>query len=423
MDYEKLERKVANLSSLIDVSAVINSTLDLDELLQIVLSIAENVLLAEASSILLINEETQVLELKVARGPVGERLMRDGVKLGVGQGIAGTVAQTGKPLLVKDAKADPNFFGKIDAETGFETRSIMTAPLRSRDKLVGVAQLINKKSGAFFDEEDLELFVTFGNQVAIAVENTRMHGKLIRQQRMEQELELASVVQRSFLPDPFPEHPHFGLAGWSASAQNVGGDFYDYIIFDEKHIGVIVGDVSGKGVPAALHMARLVSDFRFQAARLVEPAPTMKALNDLLVKRAHRGSFVTALYAFFDLNRMEVLYCNAGHCPFFVLKDGIVDVAQKVQEPPLGIETHDLFSEEAIALSKDSFLVFFTDGVIEARNRNRESLGIAEFTGIVEGTHVKTPEELILALILDIQSFSAGSKQHDDITLVACQVK
>lgn len=201
-----LQSRVDRLSSLIEVSALISSTLDLEALLALVMWKAQSVVGAEASCILLLNEETGKLEFEVALGEAEGTIhrLKHKICLDIGQGIAGSVAQTREPLLVRDVTKDPHFFAGVDAQTGFQTRSLIAAPLIVREKLIGVAEAMNAVDGREFTPEDLELFVTFCRQVAIAIENAKLHHALLERQRQEQQLAFASIVQQSFLPHAFP---------------------------------------------------------------------------------------------------------------------------------------------------------------------------------------------------------------------------
>jgi len=202
----RLERRLRQLASLMEVSVLIGSSLDLSEVLNSVMQKAQDVMDAEASSILLLNERTNKLEFEVALGGGENTLatLRKKITLDLGQGIAGSVALTRAPELIADVAADPRFFRDADKTTGFTTRSMLAAPLIVRDKLVGVAEVINPRGGGRFTTEDLELFATYCRQVAVAIENARLHTVLLERQREQQQLEFAAMVQQSFLPQRCP---------------------------------------------------------------------------------------------------------------------------------------------------------------------------------------------------------------------------
>jgi GAF domain-containing protein len=205
-DSERLEEKVRRLRSLIEVSAILSSSLDLDEVLRLVLEKAQSVTNGEASAILLYNPETKRLEFEVALGEKGGLIqsLRPKITLELGQGIAGTVAQTRRVEWVPDAARDPRVARTVDATTGFVTRNILAGPLWIRDRLVGVAEVMNLAQPERIGPDDLEIFGTFCQQVAVAIENAKLHRVLLERERERQQLEFASVVQESFLPAQFP---------------------------------------------------------------------------------------------------------------------------------------------------------------------------------------------------------------------------
>ncbi|MFQ5629730.1 MAG: GAF domain-containing protein, partial [bacterium] len=239
-ELSQLRSRVGTLSSLIEVSIIINSTLDLDEVINLVMEKAQAVMKAEASAVMLLNEESGILECQVALGEVGQQV-QETIKLKIGEGVAGWVAQTGKPVIVPDAQKDPRCANRVDKQTGFVTRSILAVPLVVKEKIIGVAEVINRLDGKAFTDDDLDLFSTFGRQVALAIENARMHRFMLEQQKFEQQLEAARIIQESFLPQKAPtdSRNRFRVAGKSIAASSIGGDFFDYIEFDDNTLGLV----------------------------------------------------------------------------------------------------------------------------------------------------------------------------------------
>lgn len=417
-EVRELRAKVDALSSLIDVSIIINSTLDLDKLMVMVMEKAQNVMKAEASSVMIINAEKNVLECPVALGEVGEKVKK--IELPMDKGIVGWVVTHGEPLNVPDAYDDPRFNPKVDEETGFRTRSILAAPLKVKDKTIGVAEVINRVDGKTFDEDDLELFSTFCRQVAMAIENARMHQLELEKQKMEQQLQVAKSIQQSFMPDAFPASPQqrFQVAAKSQEASSVGGDFYDFIEFDEHSVGFSVGDVSGKGIPAALFMARMVSDFRLFTQIYHEPAHVLKVLNNILVERSYRGMFVTTLYGILEASSGDFTFSNAGHHPIIKINaDGAVDLLKSDSGIPLGIKAEHEFGQETIRLKEGDTLVLITDGIIEAKDKRGEAYGQQRLFQTLSKAPKSAPG-LLDFLINDLEVFSQEADQHDDFTVV-----
>lgn len=415
----KLNERVNALSSLMEVSIIISSTLDLDELMELVMEKAQMVMKAEASAVMIIDEVKNVLICPVALGEAGEKLKK--IELPIDKGIAGWVAMNGEPLIIPDAYQDPRFNPKVDAETGFRTKSILAAPLKVQDKIIGVAEAINRIDGKAFNEEDLDLFSTFCRQVALAIQNAQIHRLEIEKQKMAQQLEAAKFIQQSFMPAAFPENPQrkFEVAARSMAATEVGGDFYDYLEFENNRVGFTLGDVSGKGIPAALFMARMVSDFRLFAQIHDTPLKVMSVLNNAIVERSQRGMFVTSLYGILDTESGKFTFSNAGHLPLIHVsgEDSTVTLLHGGKGIPLGIAGNYQFEEVSIVLKKGDAVVLISDGVIEAKNSDGEEYALTR-TQQALSTPKNTAQEIFDMLFLDIQTFSGGAVQHDDLTIM-----
>ncbi|MEK7727531.1 MAG: GAF domain-containing SpoIIE family protein phosphatase [candidate division KSB1 bacterium] len=416
-----LKNKVENLSSLIEVSIIVNSTLDLDSVINLVMEKAQSVMAAEASSVMLINEKTGMLEWEVALGEVGEEV-KDKIQLRVGEGIAGWVAQTGQPLIVPDVSKDSRFFKKSDDVTGFKTRSILAAPLKVKNRIIGVAEVINPLHGRPFTEDDLDLFSTFSRQVALAIENARMHRAMLEKQKLDQQLEAARTIQESFLPQRFPTdgEGRFQIAARSIPATQIGGDFFDFVSYEQDAIGMVIGDVSGKGVPAALYMARLVSDFRIHSKNNGSPEAVLKTMNEILVERGRRGMFVTLQYALLDIASGKVSYASGGHLPLLWLHEhgARTEFMSGGGGAPLGITRDTRFIPRTIQLQSGDYLVSFTDGIVEAKNRDGKQYAMEHLSKKLR-RQWSSPQELVDFVIQDVQSFTDGTHPHDDLTIIA----
>lgn len=416
-----LKNKVANLSSLIEVSIIVNSTLDLDSVINLVMEKAQSVMEAEASSVMLINEKTGMLEWEVALGEVGEEV-KDKVQLRVGEGIAGWVAQTGQPLIVPDVSKDSRFFKKSDDVTGFKTRSILAAPLKVKNRIIGVAEVLNPLHGRLFTDDDLDLFSTFSRQVALAIENARMHRAMLEKQKLDQQLEAARTIQESFLPQRCPTDGlgRFKIAARSIPATQIGGDFFDFVSYEEDAIGLVIGDVSGKGVPAALYMARLVSDFRIHSKNLSSPNAVLQTMNEILVDRGRRGMFVTLQYSLLDIASGKVSFASGGHLPLLWLhaNDGRGEYMTSGGGAPLGITRETRFIPRTLQLQPGDYLISFTDGIVEAKNSDGKQYAMEQLNRKLQ-RQWDSPQELVDFVIQDVQNFTDGTHPHDDLTIIA----
>jgi len=413
----RLTQKVKRLSSLIEVNEMISSSLDLDTILENVMTISKKVMNADASSLMRVDEKTNELIYQVAQSSVGEKLKKE-VRLKMGQGIAGTVAEEGKPLLLEDAYSHPKFFRGNDEKTGYRTKSMITVPLKVGNRITGVAQVINRLDGKPFDADDMELFQSLASMTAIALENAKMHQSLMEKQRLVKDMEFARTVQESFLPQDAPEVLSYKFSAHYTPALEVGGDFYDFINLGRNRTGIVIGDVSGKGVPAALYMAKLGSDMRTLAFTEPTPAAALSKLNDLLAARSRRGMFATLLYAELDASSGKIVIANAGHLPPIIKKaDGSVARLPNAGGSPLGILPGMKFGQDTMDLELGDTVVLYTDGIVEAMNAKEELYGYARFEDLLRRSP-SDPATLKSAIISEVERFTGMSPQHDDMTLV-----
>lgn len=413
----QLEARIHSLSGLMEVSAIFNSTLDLDELLGLVMEKAQSVMHAEASSVMLINPETNRLECKIALGEVGDQVANV-LQLEKGQGVAGWVWQQGESLMVPDVSQDPRFFRQMDQTSGFQTKTILAAPLIAKDRIIGVAEVINRSDGRQFDEHDQELFIAFCRHVALAIENARIHQLALQQLRMQQQLDSAKIIQQSFMPQILPggTAAHYKLAARNLQATSVGGDFYDAIELPGERLGLIIGDVSGKGVPAALYMARLMSDLRLYASRGTNPDELLSNMNESLTVRSRQGMFVTVEYVIIDTETGHVVMANAGHLPMLWIspQQGKTCWLNNSAGIPLGILPQQKFDTAEFDLNSGDFIVLFTDGIVEARNPEGQALGLERLSNIA--MNHPDAEALLQQILRTVTEHMQHVSQQDDIT-------
>jgi sigma-B regulation protein RsbU (phosphoserine phosphatase) len=417
-DYlKRVENKTEALRALIEVSAIISSTLDFNELMTLVMEKAKSLMKAEGCSILLYNQETNKLEFDLAlcREESMADILKSKVSLDMGQGIAGWVAEHQTPLLIKDAKTDSRFCPDADQLTCFTTRSLIAIPLISRSGLIGVAEILNSKEKDFFSDDDLEIFQTLCRQVAIVIENARFHKEAVEKEKLRQELEIASVVQKSFLPEsPIFKKDHLTLSAINLSATQVGGDLYDFVELGPNRVGVFIGDVSGKGIYAALYMAKVISDFRNIAFQMGAPEITLNRLNFVL-SQAPRGMFLTGIFGVVDLSKGNLSLSVAGHPPFLWLTHGEVRVMNVASGPPLGILPAEYPSTE-ISLTKGDRILFLTDGVFEAKDKGGNRIGFEKLVGFVKENMGEI--NLVQQVVDHVNHFSKGLPRADDLTIV-----
>jgi sigma-B regulation protein RsbU (phosphoserine phosphatase) len=370
---------------------------------------------AEAASLFLLENGDKDLVCRACHGPVDIT----GLRLPPDHGIVGRTVMENRPQLVRDVSDDPDFGGQVDERTGFTTRSILCAPLTVRDHHLGVVEIINKHDGdGLFNMEDMRVLATLARSAALALLNARLTEQLLERERLVRELELAAEIQRGLLPVPgSDDDPVHGI---NIAAHDVSGDFFDILLDPKGRRWFCVGDVSGKGMNAALMMAKTASLFRCLAKTMPSPGPLMDTLNAELCETASRGMFVTMVSGMIVEDGSRVLLSNAGHEPIQVFhRSSDQFEAIPAEVPPLGIFPDiagpDGFPESDLPLvGKDLYI--FTDGVTEAKTKDGTMVGVERVKEMLRAGRT-LPASQQLAKIAETL-LAEDVKQRDDITLL-----
>jgi sigma-B regulation protein RsbU (phosphoserine phosphatase) len=313
------------------------------------------------------------------------------------------------------------------------THSLLAAPLASERGTIGVLQVVNRIGGGAFSDDDLAFLEALAGSVAVAVENARLlaetRAQLAALQRateehaaleaLRRELDIAREIQQSILPRRFPDHGQIDLFATMLPARDVGGDFYDFFAFDDRRFGLVIGDVSGKGMPAALFMAVCRTLVKATALSGLGPAACLQRVNTLLLTDNPSDMFVTLFYAILDLRSGEVTYSNGGHNPPFVIRPGAAIETLAVGGTLLGVLDAPQFPEHRVRLGAGDTLLLYTDGVTEAANSADLLYGDARVADFLARAGADSSEQLVRALIGDVARHSEGIAQSDDITLLA----
>ena len=417
-DPAQLERQLKVYKGLVEVSALINAITESEELMPAILDVARRVMEVEAASLFLVTPSGDLSLTAASAGSDAARLHAQSIIVPRNRGISGWVLQNRKPLLVPDAYADPRFFRESDRKTGFKTRSIVCVPLLRDGKEIGVLQVLNPIGREAFDEQDLEVFEAYGNLAATAIDKLRTIARKREQERLRQEYAFAQEIQTSFLPRALPQHERASFAALYRPALNVGGDFYDVIEAGPDEIYFVVGDVSGKGVPAALLMAQALSILRLIVRPGIEPAAVMAKWNAMLAGRTIRGMFITALLGRIRTDTREMELCSAGHChPFRVRASGEVEEVLIKGSPPLGMLPELPQRSQSLALAADDWFVVYTDGLVESFDPNDELLDRTGAMRLLQRSFANAAE-VVDALNLGEQNHRKTAEPHDDLTLL-----
>ena len=365
----------------------------------------------EAASIFLLDATGEQLTCLACAGPV----KIDGLTLRADQGIVGRAVADNCVQMVRDVAADGDFSGAVDQLTGFRTRSILCAPLQIKGEKLGALEVINKRSGdGLFAEADRQLLQAMAGMVSLAVHNARMAEALVEQERMRRELDLAREIQRGLLPTR-PDAA-FPVCGVNLPALEVSGDFYDFFPLADGRIVWGLGDVSGKGMNAAMLMAKTISLFRCLGKTLHDPARLLAILNDEIAETARFGMFVTMAAGIYDPRSGEVVLANAGHQP--PLHRRLDGTYTEIEEsgPPLGVLAGMDYELQRLQLAGGR-LYIFTDGVTEGRDERGAMLELAGLKALLERDAALPAAEQLAAVATALSR--SGARLHDDLTLLA----
>ncbi|MCF8114020.1 MAG: SpoIIE family protein phosphatase [Desulfotignum sp.] len=423
-DLDTCNKKVKRLTHCIEIANLINSELSIDRLLTHIMETARKTFTADSVSLLLKEDKTGDLVFYIAIGKVGNEI-RELFRVKKDQGIAGYVARTGTPLNLKDAYDHPGFSKEYDRATGYRTRAMLCAPLKTRGKTLGVIQILNKLSPpGHFTGEELEMLVTISSSAAVAIDTARMHQAILQKETLERDLKLAREVQQSFLPSALPRIPGYLFAGLNHPALEIGGDFYNCFHLRNNRLGIVLGDVSGKGIAASLFMARLTSDLHYHCLRYPQPCQLLEQVNTLLCTRAQQGMFVTLVYMVLDTGTGRIVMSNAGHLPPVLTRKKTIRLLgdDAVKGPPLGILPDIQFAQEEWDLDYGDMITLYTDGITEAKNPSRQLFGIDRLMETLHRHRSLEPEILVQHVADAVKKFTRGQALDDDLTLLSFRI-
>jgi sigma-B regulation protein RsbU (phosphoserine phosphatase) len=414
LDYTR--RELHKLEQLIDATKKVNSTLNLDELLDIILDMALRMVEGDRGTVYLVDEAKQQIWTKVSKELEGQQ--RVTIALPIGKGIAGYVAATGDIINIPDAYMDPRFDPEFDKKTGYRTESILCMPLRNKgNKIIGVFQLLNKRHGVFTND-DATFIEALSVHASLAIENARLYEQERQKIRIERDLLAAKEVQLSLLPKSLPDVPGYEFAAATISAQEVAGDLYDFLAIDPKRLAFCVGDVSGKGLPASLLMANTQATLRDQTHVSTSASDCMVRTNNLLFQSTSPEKFVTLFYGVLDFEKHQLSYSNAGHEQPFFDEGGTTFLRLGTGGLVLGIVEDYPFQEETVSFRPGGVLVIYSDGISDALNDREERFGEEKLSAVIRNHHRESASAIKEAILDAVRSHVGGAPTYDDMTLV-----
>ncbi|MFZ4590576.1 MAG: SpoIIE family protein phosphatase [Ignavibacteria bacterium] len=304
----------------------------------------------------------------------------------------------------------------------FKDRGIvLSLPVLMKDTLIGSINLGEKPENSPYTEEDIDLLKTICSNISIVYENSRLRLAEIKKNKIEEELKVAKNIQEGLLPNTNFNFDRLEISCSSQPARIIGGDFYDVIKLDDDKVLVVIADVSGKGLPAALYMAKVQALIRFASRIFKTPKEIISEVNKQVYDKFEKKSFVTVSLGLFDLKTNKVRFIRAGHNPAIFARNGSIELLN-TRGIGLGLDRDDLFNknldEYEIQLDKESLLLFYTDGLNEAMNSHKEEFGMERLINVVKQNRGLRPAEISNTLSEEVRNFVSHAEQHDDITLV-----
>jgi serine phosphatase RsbU (regulator of sigma subunit)/pSer/pThr/pTyr-binding forkhead associated (FHA) protein len=399
-----------HMQALITVGRELSTHLPLDQLFELILNLSiEAAGAARGALMTLEGGELQVRSVK-GRG------------LRISSHVRDMVIREKRSLLVRDAMSDAALKAHASIVLS-QIRSMMAVPLQNEDRVIGLIYLDSSHVVKEFTKQDLSLLTVMANIAAVRIENARL-AEVEQVERLRAgELEHAATIQRSMLPGqfpPFPDRRDFELHASMVPAKEVGGDMFDFFLLDQERVALVVGDVSGKGVPAALFMAIARTLLRASAPREAEPGLCLKYMNDALNQQHSSGLFITFFYGILNTRTGELRYANAGHNPPYAFTSaGALRPLSEISGPILGVFEDLQYPTHTVHLAPGEGVFIFTDGVTEACNKAAEFYGESRLEAYLAANASKPVDELLKGLQASVEGFEVGAPRADDITMLA----
>ncbi len=414
--YTRVSRQARQLTLLTEISRELTSILNVDELLKRIADLVTRIIDYQMFSILLLDATGSLLQHRFSLRFKENVQLKHEIPLGVG--LVGYAAQHGQAVLVPDVSKDPRYIAANP-----ETRSELCIPLIYKDKVIGVLDIEHTRKG-YFTEDHVRIMTTLAAQVAIAIENATLYEQIARQeQKLEQDLALARELQFRLMPQKLPLFRYAEVASRFAPARQVGGDLYDFLKYGGQGVtGIVVGDVSGKGAPAAIYAALVSGIARSHAVEEPSAAGMLEAINLSLSERPIEGQYVSMIYAIWDDNQRLLQIANSGLPLPIHYHAGKIESIQATGLP-IGLFNNATYDELNVHGRSGDVFLFFSDGILDATSSKGELFGRHRLEKIVRDKAHRSAEELVDTIFTAVSAHAEGVEAFDDQTIVALKVK
>ena len=413
--HTRTTRQARTLLLLNEIAQELTSILNLDELLKRIAELLSRLIDYQMFSILLVDATGEKLQHRFSQRFQERLSLKHDIP--IGKGLVGHAAQSKDAVLAADVSKDPRYI-----PLNPETRSELVVPLIYQGTVIGVLDLEHTRRG-YFTEDHKRTLTTLAAQIAIAIENARLYEQIAKQEkRLERDLALARELQVRLLPQSPPQLSNLEVHAKFVPARAIGGDLYDFLPYSLSRLGIVIGDVSGKGAPAAIYAALVSGILRSHAPVEPGPAEMLSAVNFSLSERRIDAQFVSLIYAVWDDEQRRLQVANSGLPRPFYCHDGKIEIIEATGLP-LGLFDEADYDEFSFKAKPGDMFVFFSDGILDARNRHGESFGRTRTEEIVAACSAKTADCVVNNIFKAVTEHAAGVETFDDQTVVAIKVK
>jgi sigma-B regulation protein RsbU (phosphoserine phosphatase) len=413
--YTRTTRQARTLVLLNEIARELTSILNVDELLKRIAELLSRLIDYQMFSILLLDATGEKLQHRFSQRFLENIQLKH--EIPIGRGVVGYAAQHKEAVLVPDVNKDPRY-----VKANPETRSELAVPLVYKDKVIGVLDLEHTRRG-FFTDDHKRTVTTLAAQVAIAIENAQLYEQIARQEkRLERDLAMARQLQFRLLPPTLPKLSHLDIAAKFVPARAIGGDLYDFVSYSMSRTAIVVGDVSGKGAPAAIYAALVSGILRSHAPIEPGPAEMLSAVNFSLGERRIDGQFVSLIYAVWDDRNRTLQVANSGLPRPIYCHEGKIEVIEATGLP-LGLFDDADYDELSFRAKAGDMFVFFSDGILDASNKAEELFGRERVGEIVAANPNASADEVVKLIFEAVAEHASGEEAFDDQTVVAIRVK
>lgn len=411
---KEIKKEALEKSILLEVSKRISSSLNIREVLEIIIDSVKLVIPYDAAGIFLLRRKSKRIYPAVLRGYDHQALKR--AQLKVGRGLVGIVAREGKGIVAPDVTHHHQY---VDARKA--TKSEIIVPLRVRNKLLGALNLESDKINAF-SEDQLELLTAFASHAAIAIDNARLHEEVLRNKELEFDLMTARKIQKALLPKVTPKIDGYDFATLNIPSKTVSGDFYDLTWLHNCRLGLSIGDVSGKGTPAAILMASIYSSYKRVINESASVAERISHLNEIMSESIVAGTYTTLFFGELDTEKRIFTYCNAGHFPPLVIRKNGEVVKLEEGGTVIGFIKEAVYKQASVEIFPGDLLLLYTDGLIEAKNSHGKVFDLDKVIRLIQNNPESTAEELKENILTMVKKFVRKPYFDDDLTFVLIKI-